>query len=72
MFVQLVLIFAEVKATVAGESLAAEELTIAEVLSDSGYNSVHIGKWHISKKGIPIIKALTMRPFLFVPSRTIT
>lgn len=37
----------EVKATVAGEALASEEVTIAEVLSDSGYNTVHIGKWHL-------------------------
>lgn len=37
----------EVKATVAGEALAASEVTIAEVLSDAGYNTVHIGKWHM-------------------------
>lgn len=37
----------EVKATVAGEGLAASEVTIAEVLSDAGYNTVHIGKWHM-------------------------
>ncbi|MCP4407125.1 MAG: sulfatase-like hydrolase/transferase, partial [Gammaproteobacteria bacterium] len=37
----------EVKAMVAGEGLAAEEVTIAEVLSDAGYNTVHIGKWHM-------------------------
>lgn len=37
----------EVKATVAGEGLAAEEVTVAEVLSDNGYNTVHIGKWHM-------------------------
>lgn len=37
----------EVKATVAGEGLAASEVTIAEVLSEAGYNTVHIGKWHL-------------------------
>jgi len=37
----------EVKATVAGEALAASEVTIAEVLSNAGYNTVHIGKWHM-------------------------
>ena len=37
----------EVKATVAGEALADEEVTIAEVLSENGYNTVHIGKWHM-------------------------
>lgn len=37
----------EVKATVAGEALAAGEVTIAEVLSDAGYNTVHVGKWHM-------------------------
>ena len=37
----------EVKATVAGEGLAAGEVTIAEALSKAGYNTVHIGKWHM-------------------------
>jgi len=37
----------EVKATVAGEALAASEVTVAEVLSEAGYNTVHIGKWHM-------------------------
>ena len=27
--------------------LAAKEVTLAEVLSESGYNTVHIGKWHM-------------------------
>jgi arylsulfatase len=29
-----------------GTGLNADEVTIAEVLSASGYNTVHIGKWH--------------------------
>jgi arylsulfatase len=29
-----------------GTGLNADEVTIAEVLSESGYNTVHIGKWH--------------------------
>ena len=37
----------EAKATVAGEGLAAEEITIAEILRDAGYNTSHIGKWHM-------------------------
>ena len=37
----------EAKATIAGEGLAAEEVTIAEVLRDSGYYTSHVGKWHL-------------------------
>ena len=37
----------EVKATVAGAGLAESEVTIAEILSKAGYNTVHIGKWHM-------------------------
>jgi len=32
---------------ISGFGLADEEVTLAEVLSDSGYNTVHIGKWHM-------------------------
>jgi arylsulfatase len=32
---------------IAGFGLADEEVTIAEVLSEAGYNTVHIGKWHM-------------------------
>ncbi|NOR55273.1 MAG: sulfatase-like hydrolase/transferase [Sulfurovum sp.] len=37
----------EAKATIAGDGLPAEEVTIAEVLRDSGYNTSHVGKWHM-------------------------
>lgn len=37
----------EVKVALVGEGLPSSEKTIAEVLSDSGYNTVHIGKWHM-------------------------
>jgi len=32
---------------IAGFGLADKEVTIAEILSASGYNTVHIGKWHM-------------------------
>jgi arylsulfatase len=35
----------EVNATVAGEALAASEVTIAEVLSEAGYNSGFIPRF---------------------------
>lgn len=37
----------DAKATLAGEGLAAEEVTIAEVLRKSGYATSHVGKWHL-------------------------
>ena len=36
----------EVKVALVGEGLSRDEVTIAEVLSKAGYNTVHIGKWH--------------------------
>lgn len=36
----------EVKVALVGEGLAAEEVTIAEILSKAGYSTSHIGKWH--------------------------
>ena len=32
---------------IAGFGLAGKEVTLAEVLSEAGYNAVHIGKWHM-------------------------
>jgi arylsulfatase len=37
----------EAKAVVAGDGLAAWEVTLAEVLSQAGYATVHMGKWHL-------------------------
>jgi arylsulfatase len=36
----------EVKVALVGEGLAKNEVTIAEVLSEAGYKTAHIGKWH--------------------------
>lgn len=36
----------EVKVALVGEGLPKNEVTIAEVLSKAGYNTVHVGKWH--------------------------
>ena len=35
------------KATMAGDGLPAEEITLAEVLRDAGYYTSHVGKWHM-------------------------
>ena len=32
---------------ISGFGLAGKEVTLAEILSDAGYNTVHIGKWHM-------------------------
>jgi arylsulfatase A-like enzyme len=37
----------EAKATLAGDGLAGDEVTIAEVLRDAGYYTSHVGKWHM-------------------------
>ncbi len=37
----------EAKAVVAGDGLAGWEVTLAEVLSQAGYETVHMGKWHL-------------------------
>ena len=37
----------EAKATIAGDGLSAEEVTLAEVLRDAGYYTSHVGKWHM-------------------------
>ncbi|WP_411992615.1 sulfatase-like hydrolase/transferase [Agarivorans sp. DSG3-1] len=36
----------EVKVTLVGEGLSKDEVTIAEVLSEAGYSTSHVGKWH--------------------------
>ena len=37
----------EAKATLAGDGLHADEVTIAEILRDAGYYTSHVGKWHL-------------------------
>ncbi len=37
----------EAKATLAGDGLHADEVTLAEVLRDAGYFTSHVGKWHL-------------------------
>ena len=38
---------ADTAVDISGFGLAGKEVTLAEVLSESGYNTVHIGKWHM-------------------------
>jgi arylsulfatase A-like enzyme len=37
----------EAKSVVSGDGLSAWEVTLAEVLSKGGYETVHMGKWHL-------------------------
>lgn len=37
----------EAKATMAGDGLSGEEITIAEILQEAGYYTSHVGKWHM-------------------------
>jgi arylsulfatase len=37
----------EAKATLAGDGLSGDEVTIAEILRDAGYYTSHVGKWHL-------------------------
>jgi arylsulfatase len=37
----------EAKATLAGDGLSGEEVTLAEILREAGYYTSHVGKWHM-------------------------
>ena len=38
---------ANTQVDISGFGLAASEVTLAEILSENGYNTTHIGKWHM-------------------------
>ena len=53
---------------ISGFGLAEKEVTLAEALSEVGYNTVHIGKWHLwvtSVRPGPIFRASISRLFRF-------
>lgn len=62
------------KPPVEEQGLPTEEITIAEVLKDRGYHTVHIGKWHMgTAKGMHpndqgFDETLTMRDGLYLPA----
>ena len=53
---------------ISGFGLADKEVTIAEVLSEAGYNTAHIGKWHMGdiKEAWPTFQASISRRFRFI------
>ena len=58
----------EAKTTLSGEGLSGEEVLLAEVLKDAGYNTSHVGKWHMEKLNrlTPTTRASCMPSFPFI------